>query len=64
VAAYVYIRTQDDLWTVGFYTPSGKWQAESDHDEPEKAAERVAWLNGTNIRDLPARRRPTALNPA
>ena len=47
---YVYIQSMrgPDLWTVGFYDPSGKWHPESDHDSPEKAAERVAYLNGCN----------------
>lgn len=35
-----------DLWTVGFYTPEGKWEAESDHDTKESAAVRVHYLNG------------------
>lgn len=34
------------LWTVGFYSPDGKWNPESDHESPEKAAERVHYLNG------------------
>ncbi len=45
--SYVYIRTEHDLWTVGFYKPSGEWVAESDHDTSELAAARVAWLNGS-----------------
>ena len=36
-----------DLYTVGFYDPTGSWTAESDHYDKEKAAERVAWLNGS-----------------
>jgi hypothetical protein len=43
---YVYRSFQPGLWTVGFYDGSGKWYPESDQDSPEKAAERVAWLNG------------------
>ena len=43
---YVYIKTEPGLWTVGFYDPEGKWQGDSDHDSPEKAAERVHYLNG------------------
>lgn len=43
---YVYIRSEPGLWTVGFYEPEGKWQAESDHVTAERAAERVACLNG------------------
>ena len=43
---YVYIRSEPGLWTVGFYDPSGKWYAESDHDTRESAATRVHYLNG------------------
>jgi len=43
---YVYVRSEPNLWTVGFYDPQGKWHSESDHDVREEAAERVAWLNG------------------
>jgi len=47
VTGYVYIRSEPTLWTVGFYDPDGRFQPESDHCSPEKAAERVAWLNGS-----------------
>lgn len=46
---YVYKQTERGeypLWTVGFYTPSGEWEAESDHSSKDEAAERVAYLNG------------------
>ena len=43
---YVYRRTEPQLWTVGYYTPDGTWEPESDHDSKEAAAERVHWLNG------------------
>lgn len=43
---YVYILSKPSLWTVGFYDPDNKWQAESDHSDPEKAARRVRFLNG------------------
>lgn len=45
---YVYIRSEKNLWTVGFYSPNGEWNPESDYDTPEKAAERVHYLNGGN----------------
>ena len=46
---YVYKRCQGEmLWTVGFYGPDKKWNPESDHDTPDKAAERVAYLNGSS----------------
>lgn len=44
---YVYINSQPGLWTVGFYTPDGKWEAESDWETPHEAAVRVAYLNGS-----------------
>lgn len=43
---YVYIESERGLYTVGFFDPNGKWNAESDHDDREKAAERVSYLNG------------------
>lgn len=43
---YVYIRSASDLYTVGFYDPSGEWIPESDHSTAESAAERVHYLNG------------------
>ena len=43
---YVYVKSEAHLWTVGFYDPNGKWQAESDWESAEDAAHRVAWLNG------------------
>jgi len=44
--SWVYLHSEETCWTVGFYTPEGKWEAESDHDTPESAANRVAFLNG------------------
>ena len=43
---YVYKQTEKWLYTVGFYDPEGNWHPESDHESKDKAAERVAWLNG------------------
>ena len=45
---YVYIKSEPGLWTVGFYKPDGSWEAESDHEDSEKAAARVAYLNGAS----------------
>ena len=45
--AYVYIRSEPRLWTVGFYHPDGRWEPESDWVDTEDAAARVAYLNGT-----------------
>ena len=44
--SYVYIESEHGLFTVGFYDPTGKWNAESDHSSREQAAERVHFLNG------------------
>lgn len=44
---YVYINPKPGLYTVGFYTPAGKWIPESDWKSAGEAAERVAWLNGS-----------------
>ena len=43
---WVYIISEPNLYAVGFYTPQGVWNTDSDHDSREDAAERVAWLNG------------------
>lgn len=47
MAQYIYLRSEPGLWTVGHYDPDGRWEPESDHNRPEAAAERVAWLNGS-----------------
>lgn len=44
--AYVYIKSEPQLWTVGFYNPDGSWEPESDHGTTEEAAKRVSFLNG------------------
>lgn len=44
---YVYIKSESYLWTVGFYSPDGKWIPESDHNNSDEAAERTAWMNGS-----------------
>lgn len=43
---WVYIKTEPQLWTVGFYDPDGTFRTDSDHDNKEDAAARVAYLNG------------------
>lgn len=44
---YVYINSELNLWTVGFYSPDGRWHSDSNHDSQQKAAKRVSWLNGS-----------------
>jgi len=48
---YVYIQSEPGLWTVGFYTPDGKWVSESDHTSKADAAERVHYLSGPQTED-------------
>ena len=43
---YVYVHSELNLWTVGFWDPRGRWVSESDHDTQESAAARVHFLNG------------------
>ena len=43
---YVYIKSEANLWTVGFYNPTGQWMAESDWESKKGAADRVHYLNG------------------
>lgn len=45
---YIYIKSEPQLWTVGYYDPAGKFNAESDHSSAEEAAQRVHYLNGGN----------------
>jgi len=43
---YVYIKSEECLWNVGFYNPKGEWVPESDWCSRELAAARVHYLNG------------------
>lgn len=52
--AYVYIRSEPGLWTVGHYDGDEKFYPESDHQDPEDAARRVRFLNGGAEVDQPA----------
>lgn len=49
---YVYIRSEENLWTVGFYDPTGKWH--SDHGDREEAADPNAIVKAEpmNLDDL------------
>jgi hypothetical protein len=57
---YVYINSEPSLYTVGFYSPDGQWHPDSDHQDRKEAAQRVAWLNGS---ETPIPLPKTALNP-
>jgi len=43
---WVYITSEPGLYTVGFYSPDGKWHTDSDHESKKEAADRVHFLNG------------------
>ena len=43
---WVYIKTEDNLWTVGYYDPHGVWHSVKDFDSSYDAAEYVHYLNG------------------
>ena len=43
---YVYIKSETNLWTVGFYSPDGKWHSDSDWPNQIDASNRVIELNG------------------
>jgi hypothetical protein len=45
---WVYVQSEPGLWTVGFFSPDGKWNPDSDHHDREEAAKRVHYLNGGN----------------
>lgn len=51
---WIYMQTEiasrdgSNLWTVGFYDPSGTFHPESDHSDWQDAAKRVHYLNGGN----------------
>lgn len=49
--AWIYIKSEPGLWTVGHHSPNGTWHTDSDHASPEAAAKRAAMLNGGPCRD-------------
>lgn len=61
MSVWVYERTEANLWTVGFYGPTGEWHTDSDHHDRNKAAERAAFLNGSGISSLTELNRLQAL---
>ena len=51
--SYVYLKSESELWTVGFYEPSGRFHPESDHESEGAAAARVHYLNGGSTPAMP-----------
>ena len=60
---YVYIQSESGLWTVGFYSPDGKWNPESDHSSKEEAANRIHWLNGGEIEPVVIQQKDSGRSP-
>jgi hypothetical protein len=63
---FIYIKSEPQLWTVGFYDPAEKFVPESDWPSDAAAAERVHWLNGGALPGAPrrrARRQPPSGKP-
>ncbi len=46
MTGWVYVKSEAQVWTTGFYDPDGEWQGDEDHDNAEAAARRVNYLNG------------------
>ncbi len=46
VTAYVALRTEPGLWTVGFYSPDGKFNPSQDFANLSDAERHVHYLNG------------------
>ncbi len=53
---YVYIKSESNLYTVGYYDPYRNWISESDHEKQEDAVERVRLLNGGAAEDALTKR--------
>lgn len=52
--SYVIRSAHEPIWTVGFYKPDGKWEAEN-HNDSESAARRVNFLNGGSEKKEPVK---------
>ncbi len=50
--AWIYIRSEPQLWTVGFYRPDGTFEPDKDFPSADEAAKRVHWLNGGKNAEL------------
>lgn len=60
---YVYESFEEGLYTVGHYDPNGNFKPESDHENKDDAARRVAWLNGNRDAELIYKRCTTPPKP-
>jgi hypothetical protein len=47
IGFWVYIQSEPNLYTVGFYSPDGKWNTDSDWPTKSEASLKVSFLNGS-----------------
>lgn len=52
---YVSVRSEKDLWTVGYFDPDGDWHSVSDHGSYQEAMDTVATLNGAPRQNIELR---------
>jgi hypothetical protein len=52
--SYVYVRSEPGLFTVGHYSPDGRWHPDGDYSSRDEAAARVHYLNGGTEPDEPS----------
>jgi hypothetical protein len=50
--SWVYRKTEQRLWTVGYYEPNGKWYPVDDFSTEKEAADRAHYLNGGKNAEL------------
>jgi hypothetical protein len=48
--SYVYVRSEPNLYTVGYYSPDGRWHPDSDFSTQKEAGKRVIELNGGPVK--------------
>lgn len=49
MTTWVYIKSEPNLWAVGFYDPNGAWHIDSRHTSAVSAITKTAFLNGANF---------------
>ncbi len=47
--SWVFIESEPELWTVGFYKPDGTWVGEGDYHVKAEAMLQVHFLNGGGV---------------
>jgi hypothetical protein len=55
MTTWVYIKSEPNLWTVGFYSPDSKWHPDSDWPSAAQAAARVHYQKDPDFIDATLR---------